>query len=568
MLHADKLNSVQPLLSFFSSKLELVETSVAERCWSKMWNALNTSNDRDVKVGLELMAARDIKLKKGGKKEDFIQALMAQVHSVCCKELKSPLVPRDTHLIHAPTQPHHKMDFTFVSQGCASASENERVSWMDVVTCDEYKSDFETEHYNEVRIQVVDNAMEIFRKQPDRKFAYAIIGCGRKLEMFRVENEPALPVRRSGCLDFLLQSDTPTDGFRLYCQLLSSSAETIGFTPFSVLCPAAVSDAMQWENPRVSLQRRGPEGKPHVFSVNVGPSSFCVKIHQNKQAFHNELQIYGLKCGGVIKLVKAIESVLALVVEPWATASLEDDLYTDSIFASACTSAAAALDGLHTNGFAYIDPSPSNVLVAEESGGSNQCYWNDFSHVAKLGTLTHFAGTVAYSSLAMCSLFEDPLKTHAYCRLDDMEAVFFTLLSYAFVSNGRKRVLPWITNEISLTKKFIAMRKPDEHIFNHVQPFAESLLRDLHKLVFVEENYKGALELLKSVAMPAVAPAIQVINTNVADTVFGARKFYHVSAESHGGYGYTEMAAAVAKNQLKPCEKCFPSSASGSTPSK
>ena len=152
-------------------------------------------------------------------------------------------------------QPNHKIDHTFVRTGSSSSLEKENVSWIDIIFPWEEKGTFSTERYKEVRLQNIDNLLEIFNKQPERKFGYGAVGCGLKFELYRLENSKGSEVHRSGVLDFLLPGDHPTQGFKLYLQLLSSDLPTLGFQINDIPFPGNIRWAGVSLKPGIAAER-------------------------------------------------------------------------------------------------------------------------------------------------------------------------------------------------------------------------------------------------------------------------------------------------------------------------
>jgi hypothetical protein len=534
-----------------------------------------------VTIGMSLLAGSEQAMasakmtKKGVLLEDYTQALMTSVHRFCVGHLESTLILRDTHSVNAPLQPHHKMDHCLVGAGTSSALDGHGVSWLDIGYPEELKYDFMKKSlYDEVRLQMVDNLMEIMAKQMDRKFVYGQASSGAKIEFFRMDGKG---VSSSGALDFLIQGNgKPTPGFRLYVHMLKTEAAMLGFVPFSVDVPAVVLKALKVVGGEVqsTLQRRGPEGKPHIFEVNSGAVSYCMKVHQSTAAYDNENTVYDLGLVGGTKRIARFDDQSTMTVQPWATASLADVEFSPGIFFSACNTAASVLEGMHVNNIGYCDASPANVLVEDQPDGSSVCYWNDYSHIVVLDDkpIEYFQGTLPYASSGMCALQLQAVESHVYSQIDDLEAVFYVLLSYAWNDGHRVRQLPWcklLTDGDMVARRLLMMADFQNQIMPSIQATVQATLVDLHVAVFTSKDYAVSLRVLNAAgASESVAPESGTVSDapsiEESDAVFGARKFYHSAEKSHG-HSHTPMSKNIAvSGGLAPCQRCFPPSSSSS----
>jgi len=157
--------------------------------------------------------------------EDSVQALLTELHLFFCERLGSQLVCRDTHLNHAPLQPHHKFDHTFVDGRSSSSNLVKRVLWVEIVSFSELKR-IEGKLLMEVLLQTSDNFLEVFRKQPGRRFQFSFVSDAHKIDFFYMDDQRQL--RTTGLLPFLSSTEI-TSGLLLYCSFLKSSASQLGF---------------------------------------------------------------------------------------------------------------------------------------------------------------------------------------------------------------------------------------------------------------------------------------------------------------------------------------------------
>jgi hypothetical protein len=572
--YADVLEKTKPSTAIFDANWEKVDETTVKKCWIELWKHLATQTDKAIVDGIALLSAagRRAVVEKKPKQvflEDYTQELMTCVHTFCLAYVKSKHVLRDTHAVHAPLQPNHKMDHILVAAGTSSAASTSRVSWLQILYTEELKHDFSTALYEEVRLQLVDNLLEILNKQPDRKFVYGQAGCGTNIEFFRTDTNDSFS--SSGSLDFLLPNvDTATDGFSLYLRMLKTSAEMLGYTPFQDNLPESVFDTIGVRRADCvsTLQRRGPEGKPHVFSVvsTATDITYCVKLHQSQAVYDKEKSVYDLRINGGTTLVGAGE--LFLVVQPYASASFHDFEFKTDAFDSACHTAASVLTAMHSSNIGYCDASPANVLVQEQGDGSSVCYWNDYSHIVTLGSsLHHFQGTLAYASASMCSL-QLGMGPFEYSRLDDLEAIFYVLLSYAWTDDHKKRQLPWCQMKVSgdmIAQRLTLMNKFTEDILPNVQESVRDTINALHHEVFVNTDCKATLALLAGVSSSSRSSSSSSSRSSSSsssssdiEVVFGSRNLFHHAEHEHGNTRLSQMKLSTAlEGQLVACTSCF-----------
>jgi hypothetical protein len=159
------------------------------------------------------------------KSEADVQRVMNWVHDYCTPAA-SAIVVRDTSDGScAPLQPQHKFDHCGVPRPGATNAAPARVSWYDVVWVEQLKKSMgDTPLLDEARLQLSDDLLQMFTKQPERAFAMGFISDGLRIQFFHLEQPRDRAARVSvistGMLPFLdLSSLSPTDGFVLYAAL-------------------------------------------------------------------------------------------------------------------------------------------------------------------------------------------------------------------------------------------------------------------------------------------------------------------------------------------------------------
>jgi len=414
----------------------------------------------------------------------------------------SSMLPRDTHASYAPLQPQCKFDYTFVPRGSASAGEHVQVEWEDVALVVELKQSLVKEEQRKaVLVQLSDDVVQLFEKQPTREFAVGIASDARHLQVYRCCKSGKKT--KTDKLPMLLTTEAnglkKTDGLDLYIGLMHATEQGLGyFRPQPPhLPPSFRGPALR------STVRRSNGTRPEVLRLE---DDTVLKVHFVREMFENERQVFSLIQTPVpVMTMKSFdEEAMWLHLDTYCPYTLADDiLFSRALFNRVCRSAAAVLRGLWGCGLAYMDPKPENVLLTSNDDNAT-IYWNDFGLSQQLGLhMSEFQGSREYSSLRVNELDTELAKKQnrsvVYGREDDAQAVFFTLLSFALSRTGERnrRKLPWhvqasfFTSGISasesvyhLKKHWVDQPNPVELEIEHVQPDAQPLLRKIHEMLF------------------------------------------------------------------------------------
>jgi hypothetical protein len=476
------------------SWFESVDSKILATCWTAAKEILASSNFHTANT----------------RKESQVQDLMTQVHLKVLSLLKTatPLVLRDTHRALFPLQPQHKIDHLFVKKDAPSAEETVQVSWFDIVTFEELKSDFCTTSFTQspdgLHLQVVDRFRELFAKQPNRAVAYALVGCGSKLQFFRMERSGS--TTSSEQLNFLCDTKEITRGFLLYVRFLCTNPVQLGFGGDTTTVPADVLAALDCSN--LTLLRNGFHQKPDVFAVDYLAQKACLKIYKMRCMMETELKVLqALDGSGAPKVLSTADSSLAMLVVPLASQTLATALFAPSLLVSALSSLVKVLAVLDEYKWAYVDPSPSNVLVTDDG----VVVWNDYADVIELDTvLSEFRGTHAFCSLGMKGLACGTSTSYTYTRKDDLQAIFFTLLAFAVHS------LPWMketTRDHMLAKKTATVLDNAEWKLVVLPHSTEPFFNTLRHLLFFDEefDYKQCLRVLSTSSFSTASAATATV---------------------------------------------------------
>lgn len=238
-------------------------------------------------------------------------------------------------------------------------------------------------------------------------------------------------------------------------------------------------------------------------SAGFGPNVFrleddtVLKVHRSQKMFDCELRVFSMEMQSapVMKIMDFDHTDKWLHLDTYCPFTLADDItFSPRLFQHLCRSAAAILRALWGRGLAYMDPKPANVLLTTDNDDA-KIFWNDFGSTQDLGLqMFKFQGSREYSSVRINELDTLQAKQQKlsvfYGKEDDAQAVFFTLLSFAW----KERKLPWHMRaeswaagihqaELIHSRKKQWVEKPtlDE---KHVQQSALSLLREIHEMLF------------------------------------------------------------------------------------
>jgi hypothetical protein len=230
----------------------------------------------------------------------------------------------------------------------------------------------------------------------------------------------------------------------------------------------------------------------------------------------------------------------------WADDTLASVEYSPLLFANACAGASVVLPWLHgTKKLAYGDPSPDNVLVV---GG--KVLWNDFADVFPLGrTPVAFRTTIAYASTRMTPiLIRTSNESLPYDAIDDAQAIFFTLLSFAHL----KRRLPWAGQPVAVlcAQKLAWVSQQQESLKLSVQEFSKAPMEALFTAVFVEKCPEHAWKVLGEVFASQDDGKESVATVREATTLFHQEQCEHTT---NAGEVMTRC-----ESTLQPCTRCFP----------
>jgi len=478
------------------------------------------------------------------KDEDSVQALLTELHLFFCEKLGSPLVCRDTHLHHAPLQPHHKFDHAFVANRSSSSNLTKRVLWVEIVSFSELKKILEGSWFTDVLVQTSDNLLEVFRKQPGRQFQFSFISDAHRISFFYIKND--LTLMTTGLLPFLSPTEV-TSGLLLYCSFLKSSAAQLGF---QTLTGPILPDSLKGTYSNLRTERLVGSGNKATI---LSSESIAIKLHTSPEAFQREfkaIEILQDSNAPILKLKHFDKKDLWMSFSPYATYSLKDIPFSYNMLGKVCTTAAFMLRTLWDRKMFCVDASPSNVLIEED-----EVYWNDFGLMKEFGdsAFSYFEGTRVFSALEMGSLEIGTKQRVEYTMFHDLECVFFTILSYCWHDTEHKqhpRQLPWERHGDIYhlwCHKLAWSRDPTFSVRPKLQQFFELLFAEIFEKRNSVDKCIGYLLDFQ------LAP-------NEELQVYCGYSLYHVGQTAHKRKNLVKMSEYHAQLiGFKPCENCFPS---------
>lgn len=347
-----------------------------------------------------------------------------------------------------------------------------------------------------------------------------------------------------------------TPGLKAYLGLLAAGPAALGFGLDVPKLPASIQHADQ-----LRVLRPASSHKPCVL---VSDDGTVYKVHQTRHSFSQERSAFqALRAAApmhatpILTLLTVNDTDIWMSFRPYCRFSLRDVPFSDALFARVCTSAATVVSQLWRANLAYLDPSPSNVLVDEEQ----QVYWNDFGLACPMGQVVDaFVGTPAFASTRFHACLSGSHVTVS--KLDDMQAVFFTLLSFVWddASSEHRRRLPWEhDNELQVVCDQKAAWVTTQQPF-HVRPQWQSLMRAFLELCFPRD----ALAACDVAADSFLSRLTEVMAGDVTDPVdVGvARTLFHDCSNTSCPVSKTSlkrMSRFAAQSQNKSaCTVCFP----------
>lgn len=347
---------------------------------------------------------------------------------------------------------------------------------------------------------------------------------------------------------------TLTDGLRMYAGLLAAAPATLGYEE-----PSLPTNLPHVGAPFRTL-RAATAHKPCVVVDSDEKTVF--KIHSTHDSFEREQSVFASLTGKhlpVLALKESSPAALWMSFQPYCKFTLRDAQFSDVLFATVCRTGQAVLSALWANDFAYADPSPNNVLVDKNLN----VYWNDFGLSCPLGVpIDAFMGTPAFASTRFSACQDG--HTIYISKLDDMQGVFFTLLSFAWDDHTSEhpRRLPW---EHEDEHKLVCDQKAGWITTNvpcHIRPMQTTLFDTLKPLCFphgtptpddIERNARTFLDVL-SQTEPSTQRADDP-TVGVARTRFHKLQPNECPVDKDGLRAMPQSAAEAKKKN--PCAVCF-----------
>lgn len=574
----------------FERLFSLVSPTDTKEAWLDIWRALEDPkklHDPKKVNTLAKQAKSYWKQCNPFPTEDFPQALMSTVHMVASQSKEGlPIVAIDTSSKFAPLNPHHKFDHTLVETTASCAVGKMRVSWSHVVAIEQIKRELDASLLKDGRQQIADGLLELLTvKQRDREYAIGMLDSFYQIEFFHMDQQ-SKKVTSSGILDFMIPSDTFSDGFVLYLRLMRSSPAMLGFKttivdiPFH--CVSLLEDKFKLPvgSFQFIIERPSFYGKPTIFRVmNQTPQAepftdLAVKKYIQESTFSRERVIYELFSEAPVSVKLYLPSLVLISVRdmciafsPFAIGTLHTMSYSDEVFLAACIGGARVLSWLAAHKLVYHDIHTQNVLVVKASNGTLSCIFNDFGDAGPTGVLDMFVGTHAFASPALVELAQFRTPT-LYGLCEDLDSLLFTLLSYAWADPQHiHHRLPWELQEnvsalwlhkLVAIKKFFL--KPDD-------PPLQANASILLKKVWIYKERHTPLETVafleteaSSIMLSQTVSGVQISSSADVATVYRGRGCYHKQVYSHGldlkGRELT-ITSAIEELCLSPCRKCF-----------
>jgi hypothetical protein len=549
----------------FSKLFHTLDNAVIQGVWDDLYKML--FHDDDAKDDNLVMAVQELRDGKFSC-EGFVQVLHDYVHKFCCTRLGGSACHaiRATSARNAPVNPHHKLDATFVGKGSNSAVTDAKVYWCDVTAVVQLKKDFRTSLKNEVNVQIHDDCAELLAQQGGRELACGVAACGQVIQFWMRQEQVMICSEE---MPFLLpkSGQPPSRGFSMFLCMLATDPKVLGFHRHMPVLEERGIDAAKELDVELKIDaiiRLGKHSKPDVHACLVDSSPRCLKVFVEEQGFENEMKVYSHSSSSssssssdakqqrpyrtqLVASSSDPNTVSLLLVSPLAIETLDHQPFDQALFVDACLTVADLLQELHGRKLFYVDPSPSNALVYEKEDGSLGVVWNDFGEVCEWSdaTFSSFVGTHAYASLNWspwaCSGASDTLQ---YQAIDDYQAVFFTLLKYAYT----KRLLPW--EEAADTKALwadkLSRANHMRNVMKMVHQGAEVILSALHEALFVKESTEEALTILRTAQPPPVSEEL----------VWEGKSVFHREQECYGFRCQQQIKKTVAAVRLSECKRC------------
>lgn len=388
------------------------------------------------------------------------------------------------------------------------------------------------------------------------------VGDARQFDFYFRERSGR--ITRSGDQTFLVVTADGklecTAGLRMYAGLLAAAPAAHGYEEPSLPTNLPVSDVAY------RTLRAATAHKPCV--VVDGNEETVFKIHSTPGSFDREKGVFDALAASaatplpILKLQESSTDALWMSFQPYCKFTLRDAPFSDALFAKVCTTGSAVLSALWAKNIAYADPSPNNVLVDAQL----DVYWNDFGLSCGLGErIEAFMGTPAFASTRLSACQDG--NTINITKLDDMQGVFFTLLSFAWDdrTSEHPRRLPWEHEDEHktvcdqkagwVTTQFPCHIRPSQKpLFDALMPFCFP-----HAALSHDVLDQNASAFLKILAGAGSSVCVDDPDVGVARTRFHATQLNDCPVRKHG---LRIMKQSAAEARMKAmCPVCFPGTA-------
>lgn len=259
------------LLASMVSSLE--DIGMYQTLWTALWAHFDSLARTDATFNRTLT---ELRARSVFDHEDKTQALFNQAIPWLIQQLDQMLgcahVFRNTSSSHAPLQPQHKFDMSFVCKDAISANQDVHVIWTEFVMTAQLKRDLnDSTARTDAFSQIADGFCELHFKQKDRDREFAFISDAREFQIFvRTFSGDVEEIFTSGSLPLFTPNEPRvTTGFASLVNLFVTSAKMLGYSPCAVasVLPPILPDGFLEEGVSIIPHRTGHKTKPDVFFV-------------------------------------------------------------------------------------------------------------------------------------------------------------------------------------------------------------------------------------------------------------------------------------------------------------
>ena len=301
------------------------------------------------------------------------------------------------------------------------------VAWAEIIAISEIKPKLEGAYLERAYGELIEKQAVIYEKQLDRMVQYALILSCQNLVLVQSKKD--------------LQTGTTTMRHSSKLTLNSLDAKKV-LQRFLFSKPDELGYKAQYQ--KITISKYGSFNI--INAALLGKETWKVTFKKSSVRIegvikHGEASIIGSerKVLSELKDCKGVPGLVATAaVSGWiATQPQGVPLQTTNVrdIFKHIQKIDTVLQDVHKKGYVHGDVKPQNLIV-----GTDGARLIDFGVAVKKGTSHSFRGTLAYASIASIRS-RSQKKAYTYTERDDLESLFYTLLSLLAVLNKDGRVI-------------------------------------------------------------------------------------------------------------------------------